>query len=590
MPLSPRQRQQVRSVIEPYLDDVSAEDIISLIALFKGESVSKKFETLSTLFNHPGLIGNLINSEHEQNRPTHNEVRKVMFEYVSRQVIKITASEEWDPVSLSTHINDRVDAAWPVNRLGAGQKELIQSAIAHYCPMKEDGCTNEEMGEAISGMTRALSTKLPETDDMHCLSDLFYEPSTLYRITDIGGAVTNGEVREYIIVYLNQCVNKLVQETGCQENSHLWKVTELLEHARSLDDSLAIVSKVEAPPAEFDPAAFDSDDSDSEENERQVEHQDLTYIQSWQNRLNIQRLILAGIIQNREVTDLIREEFRAPNQRYAILDIVSRSWCADLMLSNPPGLTVEELTDLSLHQLKALEYGITVGQAKTINDHQYDGLCLGLTYDQVMVPHFASLTVVFLRMARERNEQLDVAYNLIARLQEDQIIGISIGLTRDQVLSDGYLPHTSRCITLIVRGGTPQMTQQCFETIKGLTIIQCEAIISFGLTRDQALSFTDNMYIHLFAKLTRRAGLSKDMALEQIHELSPLQAECMYKKDFTREQVIDKHLKDEHLKQLLEGEDYDTVLSRAKEGSRSHASTIIARRLNHNQNRDLGSC
>ncbi len=122
-------------------------------------------------------------------------------------------------------------------------------------------------------------------------------------------------------------------------------------------------------------------------------------------------------------------------------------------------------------------------------------------------------------------------------IEYQQVQGMNIGLTREQVLSDNFGDHTIKAIKREIEINSLDL-QKAFEKYKDLNNIEVDAMTKFGLTREQVLSY--NFGDHTSRAIAREieAGFISQESFEKYKNLNNIQVDAMTKFGLTREQVL----------------------------------------------------
>jgi len=153
-----------------------------------------------------------------------------------------------------------------------------------------------------------------------------------------------------------------------------------------------------------------------------------------------------------------------------------------------------------------------------LDERQVKGALIGLTREQMLVDNFGLHTVHGIENLREQDNvlSLDDAYEKMKGLKNYEIDGLSYGLTREQMQVDNFGYHTVIGILTLLENISPD---DAYEKVKGLDENQVKGAL-IGLTREQMQ--VDNFGSHTVGGIRTllKRGISFDEAYEEVKELS----------------------------------------------------------------------
>ncbi len=151
------------------------------------------------------------------------------------------------------------------------------------------------------------------------------------------------------------------------------------------------------------------------------------------------------------------------------------------------GLSLEQVRGLKDYQVEGILLGLSLEQARGLKDEsQLDGLSLGLSYEQVREDDFGEYTINGINALRESDVDLtvSVAYKQVRELEVWQRLGLIIGLSLEQVREENFGDYTIGAIMALRESNKWLSSVAAYEQVRGLD--ECQLIgLSIGLSFEQ---------------------------------------------------------------------------------------------------------
>ena len=170
-------------------------------------------------------------------------------------------------------------------------------------------------------------------------------------------------------------------------------------------------------------------------------------------------------------------------------------------------------------------------------EHQQNvGLHLGLTREQVMSEEFGNHTILAIKAEIAKDMLLTDAFEKYQSLNAVQVEGVQeLGLTRKQVMSEGFGNHTILAIKAEI--AKDMLLTDAFEKYQSLNAVQVRGR-KLGLTRKQVMSegFGDHTILAIQAEIAKDMPLTE--AFEKYQSFNAVQVEGVQELGLTRKQVM----------------------------------------------------
>lgn len=269
-----------------------------------------------------------------------------------------------------------------------GHKDLIKQIIACYFTLPSE--TNELIIE-VAKIKESIVSLVNEHHNYHHFSLFFHQPSHFRRLEQVQGAITKGEIRTYMIEYVNTLIHTQSQSTQTL-NDLKWNKDQLIEQISLLDDHNVLLNT-----------------EVSSSNSLALTRNDLRMVILFLNSISRRSLRVGSSIF-----------FSAPRERLVIARVAQHTARAISQIS-------QQQPDTNIADLH--------NRLRGLNESQTQGIVLGLSRTQVLHPNFDQRTLTLINHLRENNSALSshAAYTIILALNSSQIEGMILGLSLEQV-------------------------------------------------------------------------------------------------------------------------------------------------------------